>query len=366
MSITREQAISVITYLGNNLSFEHDNPLFDEWHQISGEDSAAFYLETFEVFQTMGMDYAYNHAIEVIYMRALTWGDVLPGKYVLPMGEEIRAAFNNAAPKDVINYLYPDAGSATASSLINAIALGKIEAYSLAMSIGLAHIVSDKPSADGLISVSLLFETGYTPTTPELTSLFSTTNKPVIEQHQGSDKLWDVATISGNSSDFKLSVSDSKVAVISKDGKQQLFYSHYERIQFDDNVIAFDIEGNAGKVYRLYKAAFDRTPDKAGLGFWIGALDKGASLESLALGFVVSDEFKAVNGQNPTNLEFVSSLYQHILGRLPDQAGLDFWASELDTNGLNKSQVLFSFSESSENKIALTGQVANGIEYVAS
>ena len=196
-------------------------------------------------------------------------------------------------------------------------------------------------------------------------TLFSPGNKPVIEQHHGSDDALDVAEISGNSASFKLSASDSKLVVISSDGEQQLFYSNYDRVKFDDKAVAFDIEGNAGQAYRLYKAAFDRTPDKEGLGFWIGVLDKGASLESVALGFVVSDEFETINGQNPTNLEFVSSLYQHILGRLPDQSGLDYWASQLDSKGLNKSQVLYSFAESTENKIALTGQVENGIEYVA-
>ena len=91
------------------------------------------------------------------------------------------------SPSDFIKYLYPKATTAIASSLVNAIIQGKIEAYSLAMSIGLAHIVSDVPSSDGLISIAQLFETGYTPTNSELKTLFSEGNKPVIEQHHGSD-----------------------------------------------------------------------------------------------------------------------------------------------------------------------------------
>lgn len=59
------------------------------------------------------------------------------------------------------------------------------------------------------------------------------------------------------------------------------------------------------------------------------------------------------------------TLYQHILGRAPDQSGLDFWTAQLDSQELDKSNLLISFAESSENKIALTGLMEKGIEYVA-
>ena len=143
-----------------------------------------------------------------------------------------------------------------------------------------------------------------------------------------------------------------------------VYLDSVERIHFTDQTLAFDVEGNAGQAYRLYKAAFDRTPDKEGLGFWISVLDKGASLESVAAGFVASQEFQTINGTHPTNLQLVSSLYQHVLGRAPDQAGLDFWTAQLDNNSLPVNNLLVSFSESNENKIALSGQISAGIEYV--
>lgn len=144
-----------------------------------------------------------------------------------------------------------------------------------------------------------------------------------------------------------------------------VYLNSVERIHFTDRAIALDIDGNAGQAYRLYKAAFDRTPDKEGLGFWIGQLDRGASIDSVAAGFVASQEFQTINGASPSNLQLVTSLYQHILGRAPDQSGLGFWTAQMDSNKLDKSHLLTSFAESNENKIALTGQVQNGIEYVA-
>lgn len=143
-----------------------------------------------------------------------------------------------------------------------------------------------------------------------------------------------------------------------------VFLDGVERVRFTDKSIALDIDGNAGQAYRLYKAAFDRTPDIEGLSFWIKQIDKGASLESVSAGFIGSQEFQNINGESPTNLQLVTSLYQHILGRAPDQSGLDFWTHQLDTNSLSKSNLLVNFSESGENKIALTGQVAGGIEYI--
>ena len=138
-----------------------------------------------------------------------------------------------------------------------------------------------------------------------------------------------------------------------------------ERIQFADKSVALDIDGNAGQAYRLYKAAFDRTPDKAGLGYWINEMDHGASLQDVAQSFVSSAEFQTLNGSNPGNRDLAASLYQHVLGRAPDQAGLDYWTAQLDTHALKPNEVLASFSESAENKIALAGQIQLGIEYTA-
>lgn len=144
-----------------------------------------------------------------------------------------------------------------------------------------------------------------------------------------------------------------------------IFLDGVERIKFSDKSIAVDIDGNAGQAYRLYKAAFDRAPDKVGLGFWIGQLDKGSSIDNVAAGFVASQEFQAINGVSPSNQQLVTSLYQHILGRAPDQSGLNFWTKQLESGALDKSHLLINFSESNENKIALTGVVEHGIEYVA-
>jgi uncharacterized lipoprotein NlpE involved in copper resistance len=49
--------------------------------------------------------------------------------------------------------------------------------------------------------------------------------------------------------------------------------SNIKRLQFADRTVGLDITGNAGQIYRLYQAAFDRKPDLGGLGFQIAAIE---------------------------------------------------------------------------------------------
>jgi hypothetical protein len=136
-----------------------------------------------------------------------------------------------------------------------------------------------------------------------------------------------------------------------------------ERIAFADATVALDVDGSAGQVYRIYQAAFNRTPDKGGLGYWINAMDHGASFASVAQGFLDSSEYhKAYDGVK-SNRELVTKYYENILHRTPDAGGLDFWAGVLDNKAAGTADVLASISDSAENKAGLIGVIGNGFEY---
>ncbi len=138
-----------------------------------------------------------------------------------------------------------------------------------------------------------------------------------------------------------------------------------ERLQFSDTVLAFDSgkDGTAGQAYRLYQAAFDRTPDSAGLGYWIGKMDDGVSLKDVAQGFVQSNEFKTLYGAAPTNTELLDHMYENVLHRAPDVAGAAYWMDLLDQHKVDAVELLINFSESAENIAALVGVTQNGISY---
>ncbi len=139
--------------------------------------------------------------------------------------------------------------------------------------------------------------------------------------------------------------------------------SNVERVLFDDGALAFDIDGNAGKAYRLYKAAFDREPDTAGLGWWIKHLDAGMSLTEVSRNFQDSDEFKSLYGSNISDSEFITLLYQNVLNRAPEQAGFDHWMNMMSQGTLSSQEVLVSFSESAENQAQVIGAIEMGMEY---
>ena len=120
----------------------------------------------------------------------------------------------------------------------------------------------------------------------------------------------------------------------------------------------------SGEAYRIYKAAFDRTPDSGGLGFWIDALDSGADLVNVAQGFIDSPEFKAMYGENATDQHFVTLLYNHVLHRAPEGEGYQFWLNSLSV-GATRAQVLKDFSESTENINQTAELIANGIQFEA-
>lgn len=137
-----------------------------------------------------------------------------------------------------------------------------------------------------------------------------------------------------------------------------------DRVEFTDGSVAFDtgLGQNAGEAYRIYKAAFDRPADAGGLGFWINKIDGGASLSSVAAGFIASAEFQQLYGANVSDRDFVTKLYNNVLDRNPDQAGFNFWLGAL-ANGATREDILVNFSESKENIANVADLVANGIQY---
>lgn len=135
-----------------------------------------------------------------------------------------------------------------------------------------------------------------------------------------------------------------------------------ERLLFDDGAIALDSGGLAGQAYRLYRAAFDRVPDEAGVGFWIKAFEHGATLHAVAKSFLASSEFTTLYGSKPGDAAFVDTLYQNVLHRAPDTAGRAYWINTLH-NGAERATLLTSFSESAEHSAAVALIIGNGFAY---
>lgn len=137
-----------------------------------------------------------------------------------------------------------------------------------------------------------------------------------------------------------------------------------ERVQFSDMTVSFETSGIAPEAYRLYQAAFGRTPDAAGLGYWIKQMGAGLSLSSMAAEFETSAEFKSLYGTNPTNDQVLSALYNNVLHRSPDSGGHDYWMAKLESHSASLADMLVAFSESSENQAQVVGALQAGFEFV--
>lgn len=164
--------------------------------------------------------------------------------------------------------------------------------------------------------------------------------------------------------DYNVARSGDGFIISSPLSTQSSVLTGIERIfSADGHARALDIDGVGGAAYRLYQAAFDRAPDQAGIGFWIAAMDRGISLHDVAAGFMASAEFTARYGASSSNTDFVALLYQNVLNRPGEQAGMDYWIGALD-RGYQRADVLANFSEGAENAANVASLIGNGFEYI--
>lgn len=144
--------------------------------------------------------------------------------------------------------------------------------------------------------------------------------------------------------------------------------ANVERLQFADALVALDTgaDGVAGQAYRLYQAAFNRTPDAEGLGFWIHYMDGGMSLNEVANFFITSPEFIQQYGANLSNAAMIGKLYNNVLHRGGEADGVKFWTEYMEHGGGTQAKMLAFFGQSPENQAALIGVIANGFDYTPS
>ncbi|WP_193068778.1 DUF4214 domain-containing protein [Halomonas sp. 3D7M] len=97
---------------------------------------------------------------------------------------------------------------------------------------------------------------------------------------------------------------------------------------------------------RLYDAAFDRTADGKGLGYWLD-VSESANLNDIADSFVGSEEFARQYG-SIENDAYIELMYENVLERASDAAGQAYWLDKLD-NGAERGAVMVGFTESAES-----------------
>ncbi len=200
----------------------------------------------------------------------------------------------------------------------------------------------------------------------------------IVNANQGADRITgmggndiidggggtDTVVFQGARANYNIALGAGGITVTDNTGVDGVdVLANVERLHFANADIAFDHYGTAGSAFRMYQAAFDRTPDSVGFGFWIRQLDNGVNRFDVAQAFMNSPEAKALYGENPTNANFVTLMYNHVLHRAPDASGYQYWLDAMDGGIVNRAQVLAFFADSPENQAALIGTMQNGMNY---
>ena len=173
----------------------------------------------------------------------------------------------------------------------------------------------------------------------------------------------DMALYAGSRASYSVARAGDGYTVSGPEGTDTLV--DVERLKFADGHVALDVDGTGGQAYRIYQAAFNRTPDAGGLGYWIHVLDGGASLRGVALGFMGSPEFVEAYGASPSHEQLVTRYYENVLHRAPELDGYNYWVGVLNGGLDTAAGVLASISESAENRAGVIAAIADGFGYTA-
>jgi Ca2+-binding RTX toxin-like protein len=161
-----------------------------------------------------------------------------------------------------------------------------------------------------------------------------------VSAGEGLDSLY-VSFASSSILDVYLNEDHRYLRSATSSGYEDMKLFSVERLCYTDGTLAFDTDGNAGQAYRLYQAAFERTPDNEGLKYWIGHMDEGnTTLVDIADSFLHSPEFVRTYGteQTVSSNTFLELLYTHTLGRDYDQDGYNYWVDKLNAGETNRDR----------------------------
>jgi Ca2+-binding RTX toxin-like protein len=112
-------------------------------------------------------------------------------------------------------------------------------------------------------------------------------------------------------------------------------------VQFDNDALIVANSTVEAGVASLYHAAFGRTGEAGGVGFWFDHATEGLSLHDIAVGFTQSAEF--AHDASLSNADFITQLYLNTFNRTPDTGGMAYWTQQL-ANGATRADLLTSFA----------------------
>ncbi|EEF26996.1 conserved hypothetical protein [Ricinus communis] len=191
----------------------------------------------------------------------------------------------------------------------------------------------------------------------------------------------DTAVYTGNFSSYALATNgNGYIVTLQNNPSQTDTLTNIERLSFADASMALNVGSLAedplqaqytALAEKFYVAYFGRPADANGLANmvsqfnsgsvpyttsdFVGAYASNATVKSLIDSFGNSAESAAL--YHGTNRDFVTSIYSHLLGRAPDQEGLDYWTSALDSGSLARGWAALNIAAGAEANKTAQGQI---------
>lgn len=183
----------------------------------------------------------------------------------------------------------------------------------------------------------------------------------------------DVVVIQAKVEKYSISYEDGVITLLSNQkyypsGREDLKFNpelkllNTERVQFNDALCAFDIDGNAGSAYRLCKAIYGDDPPDNALGELLNALDSGVTPYALVNKFIETGDFTVRFGPSIHYDDLIASCYKNFFGyRERDDEGYEYWKTAMD-NGLGVEFLVLSFVNSLENEKNTAKEIGSHVE----
>lgn len=100
-------------------------------------------------------------------------------------------------------------------------------------------------------------------------------------------------------------------------------------------------------VETAYETYLGRSADADGSQYWVGQMANGVTKEQMEADFIGSPEY--INDHGGAGQGWVSGMYEDLLGREPDAAGLQYWDAQLAA-GADPTSVAHGFAASLERE----------------
>ncbi|WP_430914031.1 DUF4214 domain-containing protein [Methylobacterium sp. sgz302541] len=187
---------------------------------------------------------------------------------------------------------------------------------------------------------------GSTDTTPHTFSIVPDGSQTVM-----GGAGFDVVNFTGSKGDFQASFDGETTVLFDANPSSTTVLKDAEYIRFSDGGLIINANtADQATIARLYDGILGRDADSAGLHFWWNMNDSGTSLSSIATSLLSSPEFTASHS-SLSSTDFVGLLYQNLLGRTGSNSELAVYASQIDSGTASRADIAVSIAQAGEAQV---------------